>query len=147
MKPQHDDPSTRITQEWQPAYWQTDPHSSSWAQVKEALQRDWEQTKKDFHAGGQELNQQVSNTVKQATGNETIPAPGDANPVVTESPWTEAEQAVRYGYGAHVQYGSKFEKWNDALEVKLSSEWDETETGKPFTAVRPFVRHGWNAKS
>ena len=46
---------------------------------------------------------------------------------------------------AHQQYGKQHEKWNDKLEVKLSTEWDEEKTGQPFSAVRPFVRHGWNA--
>ena len=50
-------------------------------QVKEALKRDWEQTKSDLtgHKKGQELNQDVGDTVKQAAGREAIPPPGAPN--------------------------------------------------------------------
>jgi hypothetical protein len=44
--------------------------------VKEALKRDWEQTKHDFNKKkGQDLDQDVGDTLKQATGNEPIPPP------------------------------------------------------------------------
>lgn len=141
-----DDASTRITQEWQPSYWEKDTHGSAWEKVKGALQRDWEQTKADFDLGGAELKQHVPDTVWQAVGAVPIPADGLANPdPVKPAIWAEAEAGVRYGVGARAQYAS-FEKWNDALELRLSREWDEDLTGKPFAAVRPFVRHGWNAK-
>ncbi|MGZ6142179.1 MAG: hypothetical protein ACXWLM_02520 [Myxococcales bacterium] len=49
--------------------------------AKEALERDWEQTKHDFSKkSGQELNQDVDDTVKQAFGKEPVPAPGQPNP-------------------------------------------------------------------
>lgn len=49
--------------------------------VKEALKRDWEQTKHDFNKkSGQELNQDVGDTVKQATGADPIPAPSVPSP-------------------------------------------------------------------
>lgn len=42
--------------------------------VKEALKRDWEQTKHDFNKkAGRELNQDVDDTVKQATGADPVP--------------------------------------------------------------------------
>jgi hypothetical protein len=42
--------------------------------VKEALKRDWEQTKHDFNKkAGKDLDQDVGDTVKQATGQEPIP--------------------------------------------------------------------------
>lgn len=45
--------------------------------LKEALKRDWEQTKHDFNKkSGQELNQDVDDTVKQATGAEPVPPRG-----------------------------------------------------------------------
>lgn len=138
-----------INHDWHPSYWEKNTHGSSWEQVKAAMQRDWEQTKSDFNAGGQELKQDVSDTVMQATGKVPIPADGLANPdpVVKAPLWADAEAGVRYGYGAHQQYATaNHGKWNDALEVKLSTEWDETLTGKPFSLVRPYVRHGWNAK-
>ncbi len=149
MKTTNDDASTRITQEWHPSYWEKDTHGSAWEKVKGAMQRDWEQTKSDLHVGGTELKQDLVDTLKQATGAEPIPADGLSNPdPVTKAPiWAEAEAGVRYGYGAQRQYGVTHEKWSDALEVKLSTEWDEEKTGKPFALVRPYVRHGWNSKS
>src|SRR5581483_8090792 len=54
------------TMKWQPAWW-NDGHASAWERVKEAMRRDWEQTKHDLHLkGGHELNQGVKDTVKQA---------------------------------------------------------------------------------
>lgn len=55
--------------------WWTDRHSSSWERVKDAFQRDWEQTKSDFSAGGKDLKQGVVDTVRQSFGNEDIPPP------------------------------------------------------------------------
>ncbi|WP_434387797.1 hypothetical protein [Melittangium boletus] len=44
--------------------------------VKEALKRDWEQTKHDFNKKkGTELNQDAGDTLKQAAGKEPIPPP------------------------------------------------------------------------
>ena len=141
--------SNRITQEWHPSYWVKDTHGSAWEKVAAALQRDWEQTKADFHLGGTDLKQNVTDTVKQATGKEEIPADGVKNPdAVVKAPiWADAEAGIRYGHGAQQQYGKVHDQWNDKLEVQLSSEWDEEKTGKPFSAVQPYVRHGWNSKS
>ena len=42
--------------------------------AKEALERDWEQTKSDMPGmKGKDLDQDVDDTVKQATGNERVP--------------------------------------------------------------------------
>ena len=50
-------------------------------QVKEAIKRDWEQTKSDLTGGkkGHDLDQDVPDTLKQAVGKESIPAPGVPN--------------------------------------------------------------------
>ena len=49
--------------------------------AKEALRRDWEQTKHDFNKKkGEELNQDVGDTLKQATGGEPVPPRGVPNP-------------------------------------------------------------------
>lgn len=44
--------------------------------AKEALKRDWEQTKHDVTRKGTDLNQDVGDTVKQATGKEPVPPRG-----------------------------------------------------------------------
>ena len=65
---------------WHPT-WYRPEHATNWDRVKEALRRDWQQTRHDdLHVGGHELNQQATDTVKQATGKETIPSINDANP-------------------------------------------------------------------
>lgn len=56
-----------------PAWW-NDQHNSAWDRVKEAMRRDWEQTRADF-GGGRDLNQNVVDTVLQAVGSEPLPAP------------------------------------------------------------------------
>lgn len=47
--------------------------------VKEALKRDWEQTKHDITRKGPDLDQDVGDTVKQAAGKEPIPPPSMPN--------------------------------------------------------------------
>lgn len=48
--------------------------------VKDAIKRDWEQTKHDFSKQhGQDLDQNVADTVKQAVGKEAVPADGGPN--------------------------------------------------------------------
>ena len=64
-----------------PQWWGTQ-QTSTWDRVKEALSRDWEQTKADFsNEYGKDLNQNATDTVKQAIGKEPIPAPNQKNPL------------------------------------------------------------------
>lgn len=57
--------------------WWTDKHTSSWERIKEAFQRDWEQTKADFStSGSKDLKQSASDTLKQSFGTDPIPPPG-----------------------------------------------------------------------
>jgi hypothetical protein len=57
--------------------WWSDKHTSTWENVKGALERDWEQTKADFSKrGGHKLNQTVSDTINQAVGSEPVPPMG-----------------------------------------------------------------------
>ena len=36
---------------WQPAWWKEE-HAGAWDRVKEAMRRDWEQTRHDLHVKG-----------------------------------------------------------------------------------------------
>jgi hypothetical protein len=134
-------PKVSTPQSWRPAYWKHE-HGNAWARVREALSRDWEQTKKDVTGKGPELNQDVPDTVRQAAGTEPIPPKGQPN-AGPRATWTEAEPGVRYGFGAREQYGKDLPDWNETVERKLESEWDEQKTGKPFVEVQHFVRAGW----
>jgi hypothetical protein len=123
----HNDPS-----------WWSDTHNSAWERTKEALHRDWEQTKADLSKGGQELNQDAGDTLKQAAGKQAIP-PGDRpNPVA----WTDAEPAVRYGYGARHHYQGR--EWGDDLERDLEKDWGGSGESS-WDQVKHAVRRGWNS--
>lgn len=122
-----------------PSWW-NDSHSSGWERTKEALRRDWEQTKADVSDRGKELNQDVGDTVKQAAGKQAIP-PGNApNP---PDSWDELEPAVRYGYGARQHYQGQ--DWNDELERRLEKDWEATGEGGSWVRVKAAVRRGWNS--
>ena len=143
------------TANWQPKWW-TDEHTSTWGKVKDALHRDWEQTKKDLHLGGQELDQNVTDTVKQASGKEAIPAGGAPNTAATpgrettkrstDLAWDDAEQPLMYGYGARKQYGAEHAQWDDKLETRLKGDWDSAgdKLGRKWDDVKQVVRHGYD---
>ena len=110
--------------------WWREEHTSSWTRIKEAMRRDWEQTKHDFSKkSGQELHQNVGDTVKQMAGKE--PVGGE---------WNSVEPAMRYGYGAGRNYGDlEF----DAQESTLEREWNDLKPTRPWAASRDDVRRGW----
>ena len=128
--------------DWKPNWWTAD-HGSAWERTKEALKRDWEQTKKDLHAGGKNLGQNVDDTVAQAAGAVPIPAPDQNNPAHVIGNWDEVELPLGYGYGARSQYGTQHPKWTNEIEGKLRSEWDGDKTGRKWDDVKSFVRRGY----
>ncbi|HEY8943904.1 MAG TPA: hypothetical protein VIM73_06575 [Polyangiaceae bacterium] len=128
--------------------WWNESHSSGWERVKEALRRDWEQTKADLGGGGSELHQGIKDTVRQALGKEPIPPRDLPNPA-SWSPtggaparWEDVESAVRYGYGARQQF-SDLPEWDEELETRLRMEWEEIAPGRTWHDVRQFVHRGW----
>ncbi|MDB4946814.1 MAG: hypothetical protein JWP97_6348 [Labilithrix sp.] len=144
------------TASWQPKWW-SEEHTSTWGTVKEALKRDWEQTKADLHMGGKDLDQNVTDTVKQASGKEAIPGPSTPNATHGATAgtrpglsWDEAEQPLMYGYGARKQYGTEYNQWDDKLESRLRTDWEtdhDTAGGKARRAwddVKTVVRHGYD---
>jgi len=132
-----------------PSWW-NDTHSSGWERTKEALQRDWEQTKADFTDGGQELNQGADDTVKQAVGKQAIPSAGvpnrddvPADSTSRRNDWSRMEPAVRYGYGARQHYGDS--DWNDDLEGKLRQDWDSSGSQGTWDQMKNAVKRGWQS--
>ncbi|AKT44039.1 hypothetical protein [Chondromyces crocatus] len=120
--------------------WWNDETTSGWTRVKEALHRDWEQTKADFSKhGGQELDQNVKDTVKQATGQQPIPPPG-----VPNTDWEHEEQGLRYGWGAAGHYRDHAE-WNEGVESKLKTEWEDLKNGRTWEEIKASARRGWDA--
>jgi len=135
---------------WQPKWWKPETHGSAWERVKEALKRDWEQTKADVHAGGRELHQNVGDTVRQMAGKEDVPPASVPNSRSLGSDarhpaWDEIETPVMYGFGARQQYGGQHSAWNDNLETTLRNEWEEgrSTTGRTWDQVRDHVRRGY----
>ena len=120
--------------------WYTSAHASAWERAKEALRRDWDQTKHDLHAGGHELNQKVADTVAQAGGSEGIPSIDAPNPPKVVDRWEDAEVAIDFGYACRTHYGDKYPKWNSELETQLKRDW---KGDRPWDRVKLYVRHGY----
>jgi hypothetical protein len=134
---------------FQPKWW-TEKHGSTWENVKDALKRDWEQTKSDLHLGGRDLDQGVGDTLKQATGAETAPVSNSRGTAKgSDYGWDYAEQPLMYGVGAREQYGAQHAQWNDNLESTLRDDWDRDNTGtsggvrRTWDDVKSVVRHGF----
>jgi hypothetical protein len=127
--------------------WFKPEHASEWARIKEALRRDWDQTKHDLHMGGHNLNQTIADTGEQLGG---VNPPPDERPMPAKvigdvSDWETVEEPVGYGYAARAQYGTQHPKWNDKLETTLHSEWDgmRAGAGRTWDEVKGKVRHGY----
>ena len=139
-----------------PGWWKTDRHESAWTRVKDAMHRDWEQTKADLGGRGPDLDQDVDDTVKQAAGKDVIPpdgrpnAPGgtpkaSSDAKTTRRPWTDVEPSLRYGVGAREQYGKDHPAWDDKLESTLKSDWESfaDKASAKWDDVKRDVRQGY----
>jgi hypothetical protein len=112
-----------------PRWWRED-HTSAWTRIKEAMKRDWEQTKHDFSKkSGQELNQDAGDTLKQMSGKEPV------------GEWNSVEPAMRFGYGAGNNY--KDDMAFDAREKDLERDWNDMKPSRPWAESRDYVRRGW----
>jgi hypothetical protein len=135
------------TMKWQPAWW-NEGHAGAWDRVKEAMRRDWQQTKHDLGMkGGHELNQSASDTTKQAAGKEALPPIDRANPPKVIGDWNDIELPVEYGYSARAHYKAHT-AWTDELESTLKKEWGtaKDKTGRAWEDVRDHVKYGFEAK-
>ena len=124
-----------------PSWWQEADYK--WERVKEALQRDWQQTMHDLHMGGHELNQRLADTMAQAAGRQSMPPIDEANPPRVLFRWEDAEIPIGYGYAARTHFGDRYPEWNDALEDRLKTDW---RAERPWSEVRLLVRHGYEVK-
>ena len=132
---------------WQPPWW-TEQHASAWERVKEAMRRDWEQTRHDLKIkGGHQLNQQMGDTMKQAAGKEPIPRDDAPNPPKVVGEWSDIELPIEYGYAARNQY-RQHTAWSSELESTLEKEWESgrAKTAAEWRDVRDHVRTGFEAK-
>ncbi len=120
--------------------WFTSAHASAWDRAKEALRRDWDQTKHDLHLGGHELNQKLEDTVSQTGGTEPIPPIDAPNPPKVIGRWEDAEVAIGFGYACRDHYGQRYPQWTSALESDIKADWKGKE---PWDRVKLYVRHGY----
>ncbi|MEJ7730632.1 MAG: hypothetical protein WKG00_15600 [Polyangiaceae bacterium] len=125
--------------------WWDDNKTSSWERTKDAMKRDWEQTKHDFGGKAPDLDQDVNDTVKQAVGKQAIPPDGvsNADGGPNTPGWDHAEPALRYGWGAADHY-KDHGQWDAGLEGKLSEEWNDLKTGRTWDEIKSTVRRGWD---
>jgi hypothetical protein len=122
--------------------WWTKDNDSAWDRVKEAMKRDWDQTKHDFGGDEPDTNQNIRNTVKQASGTETIPPRH-------ETTYEEWEPAYRFGYGARQKYGTEYDDeldWDDEMESTLKEDWQSIapERKQTWMQDRAAIRYGWD---
>jgi hypothetical protein len=134
-----------MTTSWHPTWWNEEAYGTGWSRAREAVRRDWEQTKKDLHVGGHELNQSAKDTVKQGGGKEAIPRRDQPNPPKVIGDWDDLELPIDYGFSAKKKYGAQHPRWNETLESTLRTEWDagKSQTRKEWNDVSRWVRHGY----
>lgn len=127
--------------------WWAPLHATSWERAKEALHRDWEQTKADFsQTKGIDLNQQVGDTVRQVAGVQAIPSIAQAttDPIEARAEdWPLVEPALRYGFAARTHF-AQYQTWNDEVENLLRADW-ESVWGRSWERDRVNVHLGWKA--
>jgi hypothetical protein len=147
---------------WRPRWWTTAKHEGGWSRLKDAMRRDWEQTRTDFDGYGVELNQNIDDTVAQTLGTERIPADGVPNqpaprasavglgssigkdsPGRAGRPFRDVEMPMMYGFGAWQEYGAEYGAWNEALVRQLRRDWDEAPGDVPWASVERDVRLGY----
>jgi hypothetical protein len=134
------------TSGWRPSWWSNEVHGSAWDRIKEAMRRDWTQTKHDLHlSGGHEMNQSAVDTLKQAAGEEHLPNINHANPPKVIGEWNDAEIPYRYGHAARLQYGATHPAWSPELESTLEREWTEAKdhVSHDWASAKQFVRRGY----
>jgi hypothetical protein len=128
---------------WHPKWWDEGRHGSAWERIKEAMKRDWEQTKNDLHMGGKDLDQDVTETIDQMTGKEPIPP--DHDDYSRDIQWNDIEEPMAYGYGARQQYGQQYPSWDNGLERTLRNEWEQRgSAARTWDDVRGYVRRGYD---
>jgi len=121
-----------------PSFW-TDEQQSRWDRVKDAMHRDWLQTRSDLSMSrGADLGQTAKKTVKQATGQRPPPTTAEGR-----VGWELARRAIRLGHGA-ATFWSMEGYWTGDLEARLRSEWEALHTSIDWDEARPLSSRAGN---
>lgn len=116
-----------------PVFW-SDDHASAWARIRDAIAKDWLQTRFDLGLkGGVDLGQDVGDTIGEAIS--------AAEPERRALSWEEAQPAVRLGHGASRHFAAR--SWDSPLQGLLRAEWERMDTGVSWGDARSFVHDGW----
>ena len=127
--------------------WWDDNRESGWERMKAAFRRDWEQTKADLSGGkkGEDLNQDVGDTMRQASGKQHIPGEHQANPMDAD----DIEKRVKKSEKAMEKEAKR-----DAKEAERDSDrmrgddrgrgWDRWST---WEEAEVPLRYGYGASS
>ncbi len=137
---------TQQTTTFERPQWWTEPRATSWDRIREAMRRDWEQTKHDLsQKAGHELNQGVGDTVKQAIGKEEIPSNDGPNPPRIIGSWDDIEQPISFGYVAAQAYGAQYPKWDSEIEALLRRDWEASHArdDQAWGDAKQWVRQGY----
>ena len=123
--------------------WYTAEDETAWAKVKAAFRRDWQQTKHDFGSKEPNLNQQVGDTVAQASGSKPIPPGNVKSPHSADGKIDayneEDEPYYQYGYAARQHYATDC-NWDEQTEATIRKEiGDNTD----WERRREAIRRGW----
>lgn len=111
-----------------PSWW-NDKHEGTWDRIKNAMKRDWEQTKHDVGVdSAPDLDQSVGDTVKQMAGKDD-----------PSKEWEDIEPAYRYGVGARAYYNDDWSK----TESRLSREWSDLDDDREWDDVKGQVRRAY----
>ncbi|MDP2341878.1 MAG: hypothetical protein Q8O67_13045 [Deltaproteobacteria bacterium] len=114
---------------FQPTWWNQVQHGTAWQRVRDAMHRDWEQTRRDFGGAAADLDQNAGDTIQQAMGAVPLPWPTEKTPHVVEAEmrppverYHDVESLLAYGYAARSYYASQYPRWDDDLESELRHE-------------------------
>ncbi len=136
---------TQTKTEQRPTWW-TEQHATAWSRIREAVRRDWEQTKHDIsNTSGHELNQDIGSTVLQSIDRQPIP-PGDRpNPPRIIGDWEDIELPISFGYAACHVYGAQHPVWSSELEGLLKRDWiaSHAPADQGWGDAKRWVRQGY----
>jgi hypothetical protein len=62
----------------------------------------------------------------------------------TRRDWSQVEPAVRYGYGARMEFPDTAD-WDSSFESRLRDDWNALKSGSTWEQSRSDVRHGWDS--